>query len=419
MSRTERTSSAGPVPTETAQRPVELLSPAGNMEKLRTAYRYGADAAYIGMSSFSLRTRADNFAPDQVDALAQAKAGKLLYGAINIYFDEAELTTFERRLEEIAHYPFDAFIVSDMGIVRRLQRRFPDTSLHLSTQANCLNSDAVRMYRDLGFSRIILGREASLDSVRRIRDAVPDIELEVFVHGAMCLAYSGRCFLSRYMADRSGNRGDCAHSCRWEYRVLEERERPGEYYPIEEYDRYTTILSSKDLCMIDHIAELIDAGVDSLKIEGRMKSAYYTAVVTRAYRKAVDAALGAAVPDLPAYRDELAKVSHRELSTGFYFNSDESVATTAREYERTHIFLGTVLEEVRPRLFRLEVKNQIRQDDVVEYVGPDVLYLTDTEFELLDEKHNKVTKVDHGKPSYLRTSAPVQQGYLIRKPHRY
>ncbi|TVR34082.1 MAG: U32 family peptidase [Spirochaetaceae bacterium] len=274
---------------------MELLSPAGNSEKLRWAYLWGADAAYIGLHGFSLRSRADNFGLQEFAELKRIKAGRRLYCALNIYFFDHDIAALERALEQVDHGIFDAFIVSDLGILPTLRRRFPDTELHLSTQANCVNSEAARFYRDLGFSRVVPGRELSLAQIAAIKNTVPDLQLEVFAHGAMCLAYSGRCFLSRWMSDRSANQGDCAHSCRWNYRlgvdplVLEEQQRPGEYYPIIEADDFTEILSSRDLCMIDHLAPLRDAGVDSLKIEGRMKSVYYTAVVTRAYRAALDA----------------------------------------------------------------------------------------------------------------------------------
>ena len=250
---------------------MELLAPAGNIEKLKYAYLYGADAAYIGILNFSLRQKADNFREEEHRRLAEIKGTKKLFGALNIYFHQQDIRRLEENLDYLALYPLDAFIISDIGILPLLQKRFPGIPLHLSTQANCVNSSAARIYRDLGFSRVILGRETPLDEIADIRAKVPGLELETFVHGAMCLAYSGRCFLSRYMADRSGNQGSCSHSCRWNYRVLEEAERPGEYFPVETGEGFTTILSSKDLCMIDYIPDMIQAGIDSLKIEGRLK----------------------------------------------------------------------------------------------------------------------------------------------------
>ena len=394
---------------------MELLAPAGNIEKLSYAYAYGADAAYIGMRNFSLRAKADNFDGEDYREIREIKGDRKLYGALNIAFHEDDLKVLEENLEYLSLYPFDAFIVSDLGIVRLLSDKFPSTALHLSTQANCVNSEAVKLYRDLGFRRIILGREVGLAEIGAIRVKVPDVELEVFVHGAMCLAYSGRCFLSAYLAGRSGNKGHCAHSCRWNYRVLEEGQRPGEYFPVIEDGRFSTILSSKDLCMIDHLGEFADAGVDSLKIEGRMKSAYYTAVVTRAYRKHLDVLEGKRVDHLEEYREDLFKVSHREFSTGFYFDRDDIEKPTELEYLREHVFLGAVGRQIAPSRYLLSVKNQIRAGETIEYIGPDIPSLTDTGFVLLDRELNPVEKADHGKVYVLETGLPVKEGYLVRK----
>jgi len=393
----------------------ELLAPAGNLEKLETAYNYGADAAYIGTSHFSLRSRADNFATNAIADLERIKDGKKLFGALNIYFHDSDLEKLESTIEDIAAYPFDALIVSDPGAAKLLQRNLPSKKLHLSTQANCVNSESVKLYRDLGFERIILGRELSLRQIEAIRKSVPDIELEVFVHGAMCWAYSGRCYLSAFLASRSANKGSCAHACRWEYRVLEEKERPGEYLPIEEGENYTTVLSSKDLYMLDHVHMLIDAGVDSLKIEGRMKSAYYAAIITRAYRKAIDKAAGVFSGDIEPYREEVFKVSHREFSTGFYFDDPAAIEPNLTEYARNYIFLGIIGEENEPGIFSIDVKNTITAGEPIEYVGPDVLFIEDIDFTLTDKNHLKLNKADHGKENYLQTNKTLKPGYLIRK----
>ncbi len=393
---------------------MELLSPAGNLEKLRYAYAYGADAAYIGVRSFSLRTRADNFHADEHEVIRTIKGDKKLFGALNIFFHDQDIAELESHLDYLSLYPFDAFIISDIGILPLLRSRFPSIPLHLSTQANCLNSEAAKLYGDLGFSRIILGRETSLREVEQIKNRAGDMEIEVFVHGAMCLAYSGRCLLSSYMADRSANRGDCSHSCRWNYRLLEEEKRPGEYYPImEDEGGFTTILSSKDLCMIDHIRELQDAGVNSLKIEGRMKSLYYTAVVTRAYRKALDHM------DDPtawaAYREDLFKVSHREYSTGFFFSPHEMDRSTTKSYQREYLFLGTLTKEISPGTFTLEVRNHIRSGELLEYIGPDIPYLSDDQYIIRDDQGIPVTQADHGKAYTITPGVPCREGYIIRK----
>ncbi len=393
---------------------MELVAPAGNTEKLRYAYDFGADAVYIGIRDFSLRAQADNFSDTEYTELAAIKKDKKLYGALNIYFHDQDIDALKQRLDDIARFPFDAFIISDLGIVRMLRTRFPDVPLHLSTQANCINSDAAAMYKDLGFSRLVLGRELSLKQIERIKSRV-DIKIEVFVHGAMCLAYAGRCFLSAYMSGRSANKGDCAHSCRWGFRVLEEEERPGEQFPVVEGKNFTSILSSKDLCMIDHLGSLRDAGVDALKIEGRMKSVYYTAVVTRAYRKALDRLLGKTQEDVSRYIAELDKVSHREFWTGFYLDSREIQKPTLKSYMRSYAFLGTVGPETRAGLFRVYVKNQVRAEDIIEYIGPDICFLEDTGFLLLDENLRSVEKADHGKEYHLKTTQNIKPGYIIRK----
>ena len=215
---------------------IELLAPAGNIEKLKTAFSYGADAAYMGMTEFSLRKNAGNFSDNEIDEVNAIKkaTGKKLYCTMNILFHQDQIEKVQTMKDEIARWPFDAFIISDIGLVQFLSKNFPDRELHLSTQASCINSESVKMYKSMGFKRVILGREASLDDIKRIRDAVPDIELEAFVHGAMCMAYSGRCLLSAHLAGRSGNQGDCSHTCRWNYKLyyaIEEEERKGTYFP--------------------------------------------------------------------------------------------------------------------------------------------------------------------------------------------
>jgi putative protease len=403
-----------------SKKPIELLAPAGNIEKLHYAYRYGADAVYVGLDKFSLRQKADNFSAEALQKAGEIKGERKLYCAVNALFHQKEISRLEESLDEIGSFPFDAFIVSDLGAARLLRSRFPETQLHLSTQASCLNAEAVKTYQEFGFSRIILGREVRLEEIADIKAAVPEMELECFVHGAMCLAYSGRCFLSAYLADRSGNEGSCAHSCRWNWRVLEESQRPGEYLPIvEDPDGgYTTILSSKDLCMIDHVAELRDAGIDSLKIEGRMKSLYYTAVVTRAYRKTIDALEKPGSVDaesLAAFRDELFRVSHREYSTGFFFSKQDIEAPCMESYQREYLFLGTVGEELESGRFLFHPKNHIDAGTAIEFVGPEIPFLEDEAFRLYDDDGNELAFADHGKSYQICPSVEVKPGYIVRR----
>lgn len=344
---------------------IELLSPAGNVEKLSYAYAYGADAAYIGLKKFSLRVKADNFYEDEYKKVIELKnkyPGKKLHCALNISFHDEEIDNLKANLDYFKQYPIDAFIVQDIGIVPLLQKEFPGVQLHLSTQASCVNSEAVKMYKSLGFSRVVLGREISLDQIKRIKDSVPEMELETFCHGAMCIAYAGRCLMSALLTGRSAQSGFCSHSCRWNYKVIdgrqlnsenpekthiitpeeakiiaqsgklliEEEQRKGEYFPIFEGDDFTAVLSSKDINMVNHLEDFKKAGIDSLKIEGRMKSVYYVAMVTRAYRKALDVVEGRLSSEEAApYIAELENVSHRESTTGFYYNKADADKTTS------------------------------------------------------------------------------------------
>lgn len=394
---------------------MELLSPAGNIEKLFYAYEYGADAAYIGIKNFSLRAKADNFSADEYEAIRRVKGNKKLYTALNIYFHDHDIETLEKESDYIRKYPLDGFIISDIGIIDYLKKTFPDKELHLSTQANCINTNAAKIYRDMGIKRIVLGRELSLKEIETIKRNVPEIEIEVFAHGAMCIAYSGRCFLSKYLTGRSANQGDCAHSCRWQYRVLEESERPGEFYPVVQGENFTSILSSKDLCMIDHLRELRDAGVDSIKIEGRIKSVYYAAVITRAYRKKLDFIQGLSDENPDDYVNEIFKVSHREFSTGFYYGKDEIEMPTFKAYLTEAHFLGSVINCLGDGLYELDIKNHLGAEDSIEFIGPDVLYVPVENFQLYNENMEPVDRTDHGKITFIKTDKILKKGYILRK----
>lgn len=398
---------------------IELLSPAGNYEKLKTAYTFGADAAYMGLNHFSLRKNSENFKEEDFDSLAVLKKtyGKKLYLAMNILFHEDQIKEAIAMAPSLSSSPFDAFIISDIGLVDTLLKYNPDKALHLSTQASCLNSEAVKLYKKLGFSRIILAREASLDDIKRIKDAVPEIELECFIHGAMCMSYSGRCLLSTFLSGRSGNQGDCSHTCRWNYKLnyaLEESERPGMYFPIEESeDGFTTILSSKDLCMIDHLEDLKNAGVTSFKIEGRMKSLYYVALVTRAYRKMMDNDVNKLI-----YRQDLFDVSHREYTTGFFYSQDpideKDTKQTDYGYQRNYLYLGSVIKKVEENKYLLDVRGQIKVGKSIEYIKPDSPSIEDRTFSLVDENGSPIEKLDHGHKGFLITNTILNIGDIIR-----
>ena len=378
---------------------MELLSPAGNVEKLKYAYAYGADAAYIGLKKFSLRVKADNFYEDEYKKVIELKnkyPQKRLHCALNISFHDEEIDALKENIDYFKQYPIDAFIVQDIGIVPLLQKEFPNVQLHLSTQASCVNSQAVKMYKNMGFSRVVLGREISINQIKRIKDTVPDMEIETFVHGAMCIAYAGRCLMSAYLTGRSAQSGFCSHTCRWNFNLstdrnslengkilsfdeakalaqsgtlqLEEEQRPGEFFPVFEGDDYTAILSSKDLRMIEHLADLKNSGVDSLKIEGRMKSIYYVAMVTRAYRKALDALDGKISEDeAKPYIQELENVSHRESTTGFYYNKSEADKTTVGASDSKYQLAAQIGEEVIGQPFEdLYKESQKRYEDFSE-----------------------------------------------------
>lgn len=397
---------------------MELLAPGGDLEKLEAAYRYGADAAYIGLAGYSLRRRANDVDPAAAaDRLATIKGSKRLYGALNIYFHDTDVARLEAEIDAIASLPLDAVIVSDLGVVGLLRRRLPSVALYLSTQANCLNAEAARVYRDLGFSRIIVAREMSLASLAAMKERLPDLEIEAFVHGAMCLAYSGRCLLSAWQAGRSGNKGECAHSCRWNYRyAIEEAQRPGHYFPIVEGDAFTTILSPRDLCMIDHLQAFVDAGIDAVKIEGRMKSAYYTAMVTRAYRKELDRILaGAPREESLPYIEELYNVSHREFSTGFFFGDPDALVPTTKSYRQSYRYLGAIGREVAPGRYVLDVKNGFAEGDAIEYVGPDTPRVEDRGFRLFSPEGEPTSGLVHQRGGLIEPSIPVAPGFMVRR----
>lgn len=351
----------------------ELLAPAGDPEKLRVAFDYGADAAYLGGEDFGLRAPAGKF---DLDALARARElaqrrGKRLYLTLNAYLRQADLPRLEDYLEALKPLDFDAYIVADPGVLALVRQLDPHREIHLSTQANTTNGAAARFWAAAGVRRINLARELSLEEIAAIGRET-EVELEVFVHGAMCVAYSGRCLLSAAMTGRSANQGACAHPCRWRYALVEET-RPGEYFPIEEDDRGSYLLNSRDLCLIEHLPALIQGGVHSLKIEGRMKTVYYLAAVTRVYRAALDR-----YRDDPSnYRcdplwlEELEKVSHRPYDTGFLFGGAEArVHTADSKYRRTYDFVGVVRELFADGGALVEGRNRFFPGETLELIGP-------------------------------------------------
>lgn len=372
----------------------ELLIPAGNLETLKTAVIYGADAVYIGGEAFSLRAKADNFDKDSMEeAIAFAHGyGAKVYVTVNIFAHNYELAAAESYLKELAQIRPDALIIADPGLFMMARRLCPELELHVSTQMNSTNYLDFMFWYDLGAKRVVNARELSLRELSEIRKKIDEtdqeLEIESFVHGAMCISYSGRCLLSSYMTGRSANSGACTHPCRWNYSLVEEK-RPGEYYPVMENERGTYIFNSKDLCMIEHIPELVEAGINSFKVEGRMKTQLYVAVTARAYRKAIDDYFESPElykKNLGLYMEEISKCTYREFTTGFYFGKPDSDAQIYENntYVRNYIFLGSVKEINDGGLALIEQKNKFSKGDEIEILKPDCTEKTVRVLDIID-----------------------------------
>ena len=406
----------------------ELLAPAGNIDKLKFALHYGADAVYIGASQFSLRSRADNFSFEDLVTASELvhKATKKLYMAVNIYFQENDIEALPEFLDQIKAIKPDALIMSDMGAISYARKHFPDIDIHLSTQANATNSESVSFYRDIGIKRIVLARELSFDEIKRIRDKVQDIELETFVHGAMCIAYSGRCLISNYLTNpvispsdkesrkikgaRIANKGDCSQSCRWYFKLVEEN---GPSLSAEEIDGGTYIMSSKDLCMVNHINEMINAGIDSFKIEGRVKSLYYVANTTRIYRHAIDTKDEQNPEYKKIWNEELDKISHREYCTGFFLPSKESLMPASPAPKTDCRFIAIVVD-VDNGIVQCRAYNKVSMGDNITAIGRGIKSVTDFNFILLNDQMKEVDYVGHGVDFFLKTSALLEPMDILR-----
>lgn len=352
---------------------VELLAPAGNQEKLEFAVTYGADAVYLGIDGYSLRAGAGNFPPDELSAAVSYahERGVKVYAALNIFAHNRDFSSLSPVLDAVGDSKVDALIVSDPGIFNIIRRQLPDIKIHISTQANVTNADAAGFWRQAGASRVNLARELSLAEIDEI-SAVSDIETEVFIHGAMCISYSGRCFLSKYLTGRNANQGDCAHSCRWKYYLTEEK-RPGIYHPVLEDNRGFYFFNSNDLCLASFIPELIRAGVMSFKIEGRMKSLHYLATVVSVYRSIIDGyyEAGGNFRVKTECLAELEKVSHRRYSTGFLNGGIDNEAGESSGYIRDYDFVGVVrgYEREQARAV-IDVRNRLNLGDELEILSP-------------------------------------------------
>ncbi|MBP2652984.1 MAG: peptidase [Firmicutes bacterium] len=402
-------------------KPIELLAPAGNMEKLRIALAYGADAVYFGGKMFGLRAFSDNFELDELKtgiALTHA-AGKKAYITVNIFPHNADLADLPEYLRFLRDNEADALIISDPGIYRIARQITPELSLHISTQANNTNWSSVLFWEELGAKRVVLARELSLKEVKEIRDRTT-VELEAFVHGAMCISYSGRCLLSNYFTGRNANHGECAQPCRWKYSLMEES-RPGQYFPVLEDEKGTYIFNSKDLCLLSHIPELAKAGLNGLKIEGRMKSVHYVATVVKVYRRALDAYF--ASPDAFSVSadmlEELAKISHRPYTTGFYFNKTDHCDQIydRSTYNQTHDFIGLVKSyDIATGMALIEQRNNIKLGDEIEVFQPHSDNFQQKIDQMFDCEGNAITVAPHAQQLVsIAMDRPVTEYAMLRR----
>ena len=417
---------------------LELLSPAGNFEKMKSAIRYGADAVYLAGHFFGMRSAADNFTNEELkDAVIYAhERGVKVYLTVNTMPHGYEYERLREYLSDIKDYGIDAIIAADLGVIATIKELLPEMEIHVSTQASIVSPAAALAYVALGAKRLVLARELTLSEIKEIKKAIPeDVELEAFVHGSMCVSYSGRCMLSHHIIGRDANRGACAQPCRWNYKIVEEK-RPDMPLPIEENELGTFIMSSKDMCTIEILPELIKAGINSFKIEGRMKSAYYTAVVTNAYRMAIDSYL--ADPDNYKFDErlyvELESVSHREYCTGYYLDEpmdeaqltsdvgyirDKAYFATAVEYSLDDIPKNLEVENENGRLALFMQKNKVSLGDGAEVISPGFIGRALTVNELYDEKGMPIESAPHPFMRFwVRAPFLVKEGDIMRSAER-
>ena len=401
---------------------IELLVPASNLEVLKTAVIYGADAVYIGGEAYGLRAKAKNFSLDDMCAgIAFAhERGVKVYVTANILAHNYDLDGARKYFKELKEIKPDALIISDPGMFTIAKEECPEIEIHISTQANNTNYMTYRFWHKMGATRVVSARELSLREIKEIRENIPDdLEIESFIHGAMCISYSGRCLLSNYFTGRDANHGACTHPCRWKYAVVEEQ-RPGEYLPVYENERGTYIFNSKDLCMIEYIPEIIDAGINSLKIEGRMKTALYVATVARTYRKALDDFAQSEETyraNMDWYRSEISKCTYRQFTTGFYFGKpDENTQIYDNNtYVNEYIYLGIVGEMDDRGYARIEQRNKFCKGDVIEIMKPDGRNIPVTVNAIYDEEGNEVESAPHPQQVlWLDLSEKPQQYDLLR-----
>lgn len=401
----------------------ELLVPASSLEVLKVAVVFGADAVYIGGEVFGLRAKAKNFTLEEMrEGVEFAHAhGVKVYVTANILAHNADLSGVREYFEELKTVGPDALIISDPGVFVIAREVLPDMELHVSTQANNTNYGTYRFWKEQGAKRVVSARELSLAEIKEIRANIPDdMEIETFIHGAMCISYSGRCLLSNYFTGRDANQGACTHPCRWKYAVVEES-RPGEYLPVYENERGTYIFNSKDLCMIEYIPELIDAGIDSFKIEGRMKTALYVATVARTYRRAIDDYLKSPKlyqEHMPWYLDQISNCTYRQFTTGFFFGkpSEEAQIYDSNTYVKEYTYLGTVGEPDEQGLYEIEQRNKFSVGETIEVMKPDGSNVEVTVQRIVNEDGEDQTSAPHPKQKlWIDLGCPLDRYDILRR----
>ena len=401
----------------------ELLIPASSLEVLKTAVIFGADAVYIGGEAFGLRAKAKNFSmEDMKEGIQFAHAHEVrVYVTANILAHNGDLSGVEAYFQELKAIGPDALIISDPGVFTIAKRICPEIEIHISTQANNTNYATYRFWHELGAKRVVSARELSMKEIKEIRANIPDdLEIETFVHGAMCISYSGRCLLSNYFTGRDANQGACTHPCRWKYAVMEES-RPGEYLPVYENERGTYIFNSKDLCMIGHIPDLIDAGIDSFKIEGRMKTALYVATVARTYRKAIDDYLKDPAlyeKNMPWYLDQISNCTYRQFTTGFFYGKPDSEAQIydSNTYVKEYTYLGIVGGTNEEGLYRIEQRNKFSVGETIEVMKPNGENLEAKVLRIVNEEGEEQESAPHPKRVlFIDLGVPMEQYDILRR----
>lgn len=405
------------------KREIELLIPASSLEVLKVAVTYGANAVYIGGEMFGLRAKAKNFSMEDIaEGVKYAHEHNVrVFVTVNIVAHNNDLDGIREYIKELDEIGVDALIISDAGVFSIAKEVAPNMEIHISTQANSTNYATYNFWYQMGAKRVVAARELSLAEIKQIRENIDEkMEIECFIHGAMCISHSGRCLLSNYFTGRNANMGACTHPCRWKYYVVEES-RPGEYLPVEETERGTYIFNSKDLCMIEYVPEMVEAGIDSFKIEGRMKTALYVAAVARTYRKAIDDYLESEElyrQNLDYYKAEIAKCTYRQFTTGFYFGKTDENAQIydSNTYVKEYTYIGIVQSENEKGMYELEQRNKFSVGEQIEAMNPDGTNLFVTVEKIEDEDGNEMESAPHPKQKiFIKTDKKLELGWVLRR----